>query len=340
MALGAAALFGASFPCSKLLLGELGPVALAGILYLSSGLGLGALRVIQGSRSEAALRRSDLGWLLGSVISGGIVGPVLLLLGLSRTTAQVSALLANTETVFTVLLAISFFGDFLLRREIVASVLILGGATLVAWAGARREGHTSWGGPVLLLAAGLSWGLDNNFSQRISAKDPLQIAAIKGLVAGLANLALAVVFEGIPRLSPGVLSSAFGLGLVSYGLSIVCFLTALRHLGTARTSALFATAPLFAMALSWALLKEVPGPWTGLGALLMIPGAWFLIRADHSHTHVHDSFEHDHRHVHDEHHHHDHVGDEGPEPHAHPHRHSHLEHAHPHSADLHHRHPH
>jgi drug/metabolite transporter (DMT)-like permease len=343
LALAAAGFFGASFPLSKLLLQDLGPVGLAGLLYLGCGLGVGALRLIISSRAprrEATLKKSDLGWVVGVVLAGGVAGPILLLLGLSRTSAHVSALLANTETIFTMALAVLFFGDFLLRREALGAAAIFAGATLVAWAGAGQGGGQSWHGPLLLLGAGLAWGLDNNFSQKISAKDPLQIAAVKGIVAGAANLALAAAAEGLPRLSPVLLGSAFAVGFVCYGLSVVLFMTALRHLGAARTSALFATAPGFAIALSWALLGEVPSLWTAAGGLLMIPGAWLLIRVEHAHAHRHEAMEHEHRHVHDEHHRHEHGGSEGPEPHSHPHRHDGLEHAHPHVADLHHRHGH
>jgi drug/metabolite transporter (DMT)-like permease len=340
LALAAAAFFGASFPLSKLLLRDLGPIGLAGLLYLSSGLGLGALRLILGGHREAGLKRSDLGWLTGVVLSGGVAGPILLLLGLSRTGADVSALLANTETAFTIGLAVLFFGDFLLRREAAGAALILGGATFVAWAGASQAGKTSWQGPLLLLGAGFAWGLDNNFSQRISAKDPIQIAAVKGIAAAVVNLTLAAVTEGLPRLSPVTLGAAFGVGFVCYGLSVVSFMNALRDIGAARTSALFATAPAFAIVLSWAILREIPSLWTVLGAGFMIPGAWLLIRVEHVHAHVHESMEHEHRHVHDEHHQHEHRGDEGPEPHSHPHHHGRLEHQHPHVADLHHRHGH
>jgi drug/metabolite transporter (DMT)-like permease len=315
-------------------------VGLAGLLYLSSGLGIGALRVMMRARGEAPLGKADLGWLAGVVLSGGVAGPILLLLGLSRTSAHVSALLANTETLFSVALAVLFFGDFLARREALGAAAIFAGATLVAWSGASQGGAQSWQGPLLLLGAGLAWGFDNNFSQKISAKDPLEIASIKGTLAGLVNLSLAAATEGLPSLSAGALASAFGVGFVCYGLSLLLFMTALRHLGAARTSGLFATAPGFAIALSWMFLGEIPGLWTALGALLMIPGAWLLLRAEHSHRHVHEALEHDHRHVHDEHHQHEHQGNEGPEPHAHPHRHDRLEHAHPHVADLHHRHEH
>jgi drug/metabolite transporter (DMT)-like permease len=343
LALAAAAFFGASFPLSKLLLENVGPVTLAGLLYLSSGVSLGIVRVVLRGRSkhrEAGLSKADLPWLVGVILSGGVAGPILLFLGLSRTSAHVSALLANTEMLFTMVLAVALFGDFLIRREVIGAAAILVGATTVAWAGARQAGADSWLGPLLLLGSGLAWGFDNNFSQRISAKDPIQVASVKGMISGAVNLVIAAATEGWPRLSPGLTASASAVGFFCYGLSIVFFLTALRDLGAARTSALFATAPGLAIALSWTLLGEVPGGWTAAGTLLMVPGAWLLIRSEHSHVHLHGPMEHSHRHVHDEHHRHEHRGDEGPEPHSHPHRHEPLVHAHPHVADLHHRHRH
>ena len=343
IALLAAALFGAGFPLSKLLLEDLKPLTLAGLLYLGSGLGLGLVRgIVRRSRpgGEAPLKKSDLGWLLGVVLAGGVAGPVLLLFGLSRSSAHVSALLANTETLFTVLLALLFFGDFLLRREALGSAILFAGATLVAWAGSAASGSSSWSGPLLLLGAGLAWGLDNNFSQRLSGRDPFQVASLKGLIAGVVNLALAWGTEGLPPVHAKTIAFALAVGLLSYGLSIVLFMTALRHLGAARTSSLFATSPVMAIGLSWALLGEIPGALTLAGAGLMLPGAWLLIRSDHSHRHAHEAIEHEHRHIHDEHHRHPHEGGEGPEPHSHPHRHEPLVHDHSHAADLHHRHPH
>src|SRR5689334_22485447 len=127
LALGAAGLFGASFPLSKLLLRDLGPVGLAGLLYLGSGLGVGALRLFlrdRAARREATLKKADLGWLSGVILSGGVAGPILLLLGLARTSAHVSALLANTETLFTMAIAVAFFGDFLFRRELLGAAAI------------------------------------------------------------------------------------------------------------------------------------------------------------------------------------------------------------------------
>src|SRR5688572_28644015 len=99
-ALLSAVLFGASAPLAKLLLGEISPWLLAGLLYLGSGLGLAAARLVWRS-NEAGLHKSDLPWLAGAVLSGGIVAPVLLLFGLTLSSASEAALLLNLESVLT-----------------------------------------------------------------------------------------------------------------------------------------------------------------------------------------------------------------------------------------------
>lgn len=335
----AAALFGASFPLGKRLLGDVAPLPLAGMLYLASGVGaaiLGALRRGQ----EAPLRRTDAGRLSVVILTGGIAAPVLLLFGLSRTPAHVSALLGTTETLFTVLLAVWFFGDHLVRREWLGAAILVAGAAAVAWAGAPADGRFEWQGPVLLLGAFLAWGVDNNVTQRLSGRDPLQIAAVKGLVAGGVNLSLG--FATGSTVSPTLRTIAFAgaVGFFCYGLSLALFVHGLRRVGAARTSAIFATAPVFGVLLSWVVLRESPAVLALAGGALMIAGTALFLRADHRHRHVHEPVEHEHRHVHDEHHQHAHRGDEGPEPHSHPHRHDRLEHDHPHVADLHHRHGH
>jgi drug/metabolite transporter (DMT)-like permease len=344
-ALLAAALFGASFALGKPLLRSADPLALAGIFYAASGIGLGGLWWIlnaagRRSRREASIVRRDLGWLAAAILSGGVLAPVLALAGLSRTPAHVASLLSGTEALYTALLAVMFFGDALGRREAAGMVVILLGATAIVWPGASGEGSVGIGGIAYLMTAYLLWGLDNNFTQRLSGRDPLQISALKGLVAGAVNLTLAGITKASFPHSPGALLGAASVGFLCYGLSLTLFTFALRSLGAARTGALFASAPLFGFMLAWGVFGETPSFPTLAGGVAVLAGAWLLIRSDHAHRHVHEPMEHEHRHVHDEHHRHEHRGDEGPEPHSHPHRHDRLEHEHPHTPDLHHRHDH
>ena len=339
LALAAAVAFGASTPLAKLLLGSITPWMMAGLLYLGSGLGLSMLIVLRrmsGSLpSEARLSRSDLPWLAGTVVFGGIVGPALLLFGLVLTDAASASLLLNLEAVFTLLLAWTFFHEHVDRRLFIGAIAIVAGALVLSWQGAI--GTFSWG-IVLISLACLSWAIDNNLTRKISATDPFVLAAIKGLAAGSVNTTLALYSGGQwPGFSS--ISGAMLLGFVSYGLGLVLFIFALRYLGTARTGAYYGTAP-FIGAIFAALILGTPLTATVLVAgLLMAFGAWLHLAERHEHEHVHSELEHEHAHVHDEHHQHMHEG-EVTEPHSHPHLHRPLSHKHPHFPDLHHRHRH
>ena len=136
-ALAAAALFGASTPLSKMLLGSVDPWLLAGLLYLGSGCGL-SLWLLLGSRltgkdsTEASLKRADLPWLAGAILFGGVAGPVLLMLGLASTPAASASLLLNLEGVLTALLAWFVFKENFDRRIALGMALIVAGGVLAS----------------------------------------------------------------------------------------------------------------------------------------------------------------------------------------------------------------
>jgi drug/metabolite transporter (DMT)-like permease len=339
VALLAALLFGLSAPFAKLLLGSVTPQLLAGLLYLGSGAGLGLVWIVRRhSNKEARLTRGDIPWLAGAIAFGGVVGPLLLMLGLARTPASSTSLLLNLEGVFTALLAWVVFRENFDRRIALGMVLIALGGAVLSWAGRFDLGGLV--GPVLVVAATLAWGIDNNLTQKVSAGDPLQIAMIKGLVAGSVNTAIAVGLGAQWPPLTGIAGAAV-LGFLSYGVSLVLFVLALRQLGTARTGAYFSSAPFVGAVASLLIFRERPAIGLVAGALLMAAGVWLHLAERHEHEHRHEEMEHEHLHVHDEHHHHEHGPDDPPgEPHSHPHRHQPMVHAHVHYPDIHHRHGH
>lgn len=343
-AVASAALFGASTPLAKALLGEgVNPWLLAGLLYLGSGLGLAVLhfgrRLIGRPSSEVPLRRADWGWMALVVLSGGVVGPLLLMLGLTTTSASSAALLLNLEGLATMAIAWMAFRENVDRRLLLGAAAILAGALLLSWNGAASFGG---GGLGALLIAGtcLAWGIDNNLTRKVSASDPVQIAMVKGLTAGAVNLALALALGA--HLPGGLLlSGASVIGFLGYGVSLVLFVLALRFLGTARTGAYFSTAPFIGALLALLLFAE-PVTWRLLlAASLMGVGLYLHLVERHEHEHEHEQMEHEHPHVHDAHHQHVHAtGDPSGEPHTHRHAHAPVIHKHPHYPDLHHRHGH
>jgi drug/metabolite transporter (DMT)-like permease len=338
-ALGAALLFGLTTPFSRLLLGEVDPQLLAGLLYLAAGIGLTAVNLARRAAGiappGAPLRRRDLPWLSAVVVSGGLIGPLLLMLGLARSDAAASALLLNLEGLATMAIAWLVFRENVDRRLLLGAFAILGSAAMLSWTGGPVGVHA---GAAYIAAACLAWGIDNNLTRKLSHVDPVAIAMAKGLVAGSVNIVLALA-HGAAWPPAAAIGGAALVGFFGIGVSLVLFILALRHLGTARTGAYFALAPFLGALVAIALLHDPVTPLLLAAGALMGLGVWLHLSERHEHEHEHEALEHEHSHVHDEHHRHDHPAPVD-EPHTHKHRHVPLRHRHAHYPDLHHRHGH
>lgn len=344
-ALGAALLFGASTPFAKQLLGtglaSWSPFLLAGLLYLGSGLGLTLVRLVRDKGwTPSGLPPQEWPWLLGAIAFGGVVGPLLLMVGLAHTTAATASLMLNLESVLTALLAWLVFQENTDRRIVLGMVLIVAGGAVLAWPADAASVLDVGLGPLALAGACLAWAIDNNLTRKVSASDALFIAGSKGVVAGCVNTSLAFSL-GAAWPSAGLLSEALVVGFLGYGLSLVLFVLALRGLGSARTGAYFSTAPFVGAALAVLLFGEPTGLQFWAAAGLMGIGVWLHLTEHHAHTHDHAELFHSHSHRHDEHHQHGHDFEwDGAEPHTHAHQHEALTHRHAHFPDIHHQHPH
>jgi drug/metabolite transporter (DMT)-like permease len=340
-ALGAATLFGASTPFAKQMVGQGSGLAfaflLAGLLYLGSGLGLTLTRLLRDRGWKSVdMPAQDWPWWVAALVFGGVLGPLLLMVGLSHTTASSASLFLNLESVLTAVLAWMVFKESTDRRMVMGMVLIVAGGAVLAWP--AGQAGASWVGPLALAGACLAWAIDNNLTRKVSASDALFLAASKGLVAGGINTALAF---GLGASWPALplLSSAMVIGFLGYGLSLVLFVLALRGLGTARTGAYFSTAPFVGAAISIAMFGEPTTANFWLSAALMAAGVWLHVTEHHAHEHEHPELQHAHRHQHDDHHQHTHDFEwDMRQPHTHVHQHTRLRHDHAHVPDIHHRH--
>lgn len=336
-ALAAALLFGAGTPLAKLLLGQTSPWLLAGLLYLGSGTGLLLLRLFRRS-AQVILSREERGWLAGAIVSGGMVGPALLMWGLAHVPASGASLLLNAEGALTALIAWFVFRENFDRRIALGMVCILAGTLMLTWQRDTRLGETL---PTLaILGACLAWAIDNNLTRKVALADARFIAMLKGLIAGTTNLALAWLAGAVlPGMIVGLAAGV--LGFLSYGLSLALFVVALRHLGAARTGAYFSIAPFVGALLAIPLLREeITVSLVTAGALMGL-GVWLHVTERHDHLHIHEMIEHEHWHTHDMHHDHEHETPVSPGTrHSHPHIHQPLSHDHMHFPDAHHRHGH
>lgn len=337
VALLAALLFGASTPIAKLLLADASPWMIAGLLYLGSGVGLFLVRSLRPAQ-RVRLAPGEWLWLAGAITAGGIAAPVLLMQGLLHMPASGASLLLNFEGVFTALLAWFAFRENFDRRIALGMLAIVAGAIVLSWPEELTFGDML--PSVLVLTACLAWALDNNLTRQVSLADASWIAAIKGLVAGSVNLALALLL-GASLPSWNIALSTLALGFVAYGLSLTLFVVALRQLGTARTGAYFSAAPFFGALLAVVFFDEPLSERLLAAGGLMAFGIWLHVSERHDHEHRHEAMEHEHEHEHDLHHQHGHPYPVAPETrHTHTHCHASTTHTHPHYPDAHHLHKH
>jgi drug/metabolite transporter (DMT)-like permease len=334
-ALASALLFGSGTPLAKVLLADVSPWLMAALLYLGSGIGLTLYRLLR--RAPAVrLLRGEWPWLAGAIFVGGVLGPGLQMLGLTRMPASGASLLLNAESVFTALLAWFVFKENFDKRIAIGMGAILAGLLILSWPG---EAKFSGVVPALcVLGACFCWAVDNNLTRKVSLTDATWIASLKGLVAGTVNLVLAFALGAKWPNLPHIAGSMV-VGLFAYGASLVLFVIGLRHLGTARTGAYYSVAPFFGAVLSIAFLQEhVSVKLLAAGALMAL-GLWLHLTEKHIHTHVHEAMDHEHEHTHDAHHQHEHLYPVAPGTvHSHPHHHEPMTHTHEHYPDAHHQH--
>ncbi len=337
IALLSAALFGAATPLSKLLLDDFTPFQLAGLLYLGAALGV-APTAWRGGRLRLPARADPINRyrLFGAVVSGGIAGPVFLLLGLRSAEAASVSLWLNFELAATALLGVLFFREQLGRLGWAGVATAFVGSAILAFEG----GIAGVLAACFVLAACLCWGLDNHLTALIDGITPSQSTFWKGLVAGFTNLSIGVVLQ--PLAANGyTMSAALLVGVFAYGASITLYISSAQALGATRAQIVFASAPFFGVLLAVLLLDESITATHLLSGALFIAAIAFFALEHHAHAHVHQLLEHEHAHRHDDgHHDHAHPGLPRSTRHSHRHRHEPMQHSHPHWPDLHHRHGH
>ncbi|MFA5033546.1 MAG: DMT family transporter [bacterium] len=338
-----ASLFGISAPVAKLLVRDIPPIALAGLLYLGTFIGLSIYFLVRklitnnSYKREAPLEKKDFIWLAGATLAGGIIAPISMMTGLTFISGFSASLLLNLEGLATAIIAVLFFGENAGKRLWMALICMTIAGVFISWQ--PTLGNFNVLGPLLIVVAMICWGIDNNLTRNISDKDPIQIAIIKGFVAGIVSLSLGMALGWRMSFNSGILFALL-LGALSYGISLVLFIYALKGLGASRTGLFFSFAPFIGAVVSLIILKEWIG-WVMFPAIVfMIIGIWLISSEKHLHLHKHKSTIHTHSHTHtDGHHLHNHPETFSGQ-HIHQHTHNDMIHAHPHLPDTHHRHKH
>lgn len=324
LALLAAILYAVNIPSSKVLLEQVDPTFMAAFLYLGAGVGVGVLALLRKSErvNEKRLAKSDLPYVIGMIVLD-IAAPIFMMFGLKYGTSSNASLLGNFEIVATTLIALLLFREKVTKRLWGAIALITVSSAILSFEGVGSFRFSF--GSLLVLAATLCWGLENNCTRSISDKSTYQIVVLKGIFSGLGALIIALAIrESFPAWK--YIAIVMLLGFVAYGLSIFLYVRAQSVLGAAKTSAYYAVNPFLGALLSFVFLREHLTAMYLVALVIMLAGAVLVVRdtliRNHTHlhahtfTHTHDGSTHTHtiEHRHD----HTHVLTEGAHEHHHP----------------------
>ena len=274
LALLAAALYAVNAPFSKLLLEYMPSTLMAGFLYLGAGIGMGVVALFRkvGSRerTEQRITKAELPYTVAMIVLD-IAAPIFLLLGLSYTTAANASLLNNFEIVATALIALAVFREAVSLRLWIGIGFVVSSCVLLSFEDISSLQFSL--GSAFILIACVCWGIENNCTRKLSAKDPLQIVLLKGIFSGLGSVVIGLVIgERISHLWS--VFAVLGVGCVAYGFSIFVYVYAQRLLGAARTSAYYAIAPFIGVALSLVIFSDMPKINFFAALALMAIGAW------------------------------------------------------------------
>lgn len=290
-AVASAVLFGISSTLNKIVLQNVHPTVVAGMIYFIGGVflfGIHAsplckriLALFETPESETRIASRDFGILAFVILCGSIIAPLLLLNGLSETTAINTSLLLNAESLFTVLIAVAFLKERGTRREYLSILMLLIGVVFVTTNGEFQRLSLTENilGNLLIIGACLFWGIDNNLSRFLSKKrDIILVTGLKCFIGGLALLAISFLLGidfSLPLISIPYLLS---VGTLSIAFSILLFLFALRKIGSMRTGVIYSTSSLFGAVLAFAVLREAFTPIQLIAGLVMLLGVYVLYR--------------------------------------------------------------
>lgn len=274
LAILAAALYAINSPFSKLLLDHMPSTLMAGFLYLGAGLSMGVIALLRKIkkpvRQEERITKSDLPYTLAMILLD-IAAPIFLLLGLSYTTAANASLLNNFEIVATALIALAIFQEKISPRLGFGIVFVTLSCALLSLEDVTSLRFSA--GSLFILLACICWGVENNCTRKLSAKDPLEVVLLKGIFSGLGSITIGLCLGERVKTLWSVFA-VLAVGCVAYGMSIFFYVYAQRLLGAARTSAYYAVAPFIGTLLSLVIFRDMPHYTYFIALGLMMIGAW------------------------------------------------------------------
>jgi drug/metabolite transporter (DMT)-like permease len=276
----AAVLFGSISTIAKPALVTVTPLVLSFAVYILASLTVTPLKK---ESKVTEIKRKDWLLILATSMTGTVIAPVLFFSGLAQNKASDTSVLSNAEIIFTILLAIVFFREKLKPIGYVSVALVILGVIIITnnlqfstfLFDMKSEGY------LLILAAMVFWGLDNNISRIASQRiDIARLIQLKSAIGGIILFALVLALRIPINITFAELPNIILLGVVGFGISLLFFLNSLRRIGTVRTMVIYSTSAIFGLFLASIFLHESIGVYQVLAIAMMLAGIFIIERKD------------------------------------------------------------
>lgn len=273
-----ALLFGSVSTVAKPIVVSVNPLLLSCLVYFISGVTI--TPVVKGDKYS--IRAKDYFLLIITSICGAAIAPTMFFFGLKLTTAINGSLLSNGEVIFSILLALTIFGEKLNRIGYIAMALVLGGVIIVT-TNLQLDSSLLKTNPgnLLIIGATIFWGLDNNICRILTHRiDITKIIQLKSLIGGVILLCLTISSGISLSITSAEIPYILLLGVVGFALSLYFFLQGLRKIGTTITLLLLSLSSVFGMFLAAILLHERITTFQIIAVVIMLCGIYLIYRND------------------------------------------------------------
>lgn len=275
MLVALALIWGASFMFIKVMLDEMGPVAVG---WLRLGLGAALLVALVGVRRLEVPRRRRF-WLAASI--NGVVASaaplVLIPWGEQRIDSNLAAILNSGMPLFTAIFAHMAISTERLTPARMLGLLV-GFAGVVIVIGGDLLDLTAAGtlGQLAVILATMGYAVGAVVSRRLLAGvDSTVLAASQTAIAFIVLTPMLLAAEGAPNVgefSNRVLLAMFGLGLGSTGIAYVLYYWLIANTDATRAALVTYLLPVTALGWGWLVLDEGIEPAFIPGLALIIAG--------------------------------------------------------------------
>jgi len=253
------------------------PLVVVFIMYLATGIFFTPITRLQ--KSSTPIKKSSLVVLIIYGVASAC-STIAFSFGLKETSATNASILSNSEIVFTVLIGMIIFKEYLAKKEILPFALIAAGAIFLPIGSDIYEHRFAFSefvfGDIMIVVSGFIYCLCTFIAKHASNVNTTRVVQIMSLSGALFSLILMLILKTPFTVDLSNFPILSFVGIAGIGGSVLFFVMAVRLIGAVRTILIFSSATVFGVVYSAIYLLESVNPFTVSSLAIVIMGLYRL----------------------------------------------------------------